>query len=228
MKRLIPLLVLLGFFLGSCNLYKKYADTAEGWEEEITNLEYRDDNEKYPDDAILFIGSSSIRRWDWIDEDMAPYIPIKRGYGGAHFTDMIHFTKRLVWPHKFQALCIFVANDITGGENDKSIPEVMRLFKEVVKTVRERYPKVPIFQIAITPTNSRWKVWPEVQKLNAAFADYCQKHDNMYYIDPSAKYLNEQGMPRSELFVGDQLHLNEEGYDIWAAAIKEELDKVLK
>jgi hypothetical protein len=112
---------------------------------------------------------------------MAPYTPIKRGYGGAHFTDLIHFTKRLVWPHKFQALCIFVANDITGIENDKSVAEVMRLFKEVVKTVRVKYPDVPIFQIAITPTNLRWKVWPEVQQLNAAFKDYCEKHDNMYF-----------------------------------------------
>ncbi len=226
--RKVLFFLLVSSFLSSCSVYKKYADTEAPWEEEISSLEDLDDIESYPEEAILFIGSSSIRRWTSIKEDMAPYKPIRRGYGGAHFTDLIHFTDRLVYPHKFQALAIFVANDITGGENDKSVKEVMRLFEEVVRTVRVKYPYVPIFQIAVTPTNSRWKVWPTVQELNASFKTYCETHENMYYIDPSEAYLDQDGKPRSELFVEDQLHLNEEGYDIWASFIKKEFDKVLK
>ncbi|MGR3811772.1 GDSL-type esterase/lipase family protein [Jiulongibacter sp. NS-SX5] len=221
-------LFVLTFLLGSCDVYKKYADSAEQWENEVTDLEFQDDIESYSDDAILFIGSSSIRLWKTIEEDMAPYEPIRRGYGGAHFYDLIHFTKRLVWPHEFQALCIFVANDITGGENDLTVNETMRLFKEVVASVRQKYPDVPIFPIAVTPTSSRWEVWPEVQKLNAAMKSYCEKKDHMYFINPSDRYLNEKGMPRDELFIRDKLHLNEDGYDIWAEEIKVELDKVLK
>ncbi|AWV97810.1 GDSL-type esterase/lipase family protein [Arcticibacterium luteifluviistationis] len=223
-------LLLLSFtgLILSCSPYKKYADTAASWEEEITKLEYKDDAESYSDDAVLFIGSSSIRIWENIKEDMAPYEPIRRGYGGAHFSDLVHFTKRLVYPHNFQALCIFVANDITGGENDRSVGEVMTLFKEVVSTVREKYPDTPIFQIAVTPTSSRWKVWPQSNKLNKALKAYCEKHDNLYFIDSVAPYLNEEGTPRDELFLGDKLHQNQAGYDIWAAEIKKELDKVLK
>ncbi|MFK7912002.1 MAG: hypothetical protein AB8F34_15580 [Akkermansiaceae bacterium] len=40
-------------------------------------------------------------------------------------------------------------------------------------------------------------------------------------------YLNEHGKPRTELFVGDKLHLNRAGYIRWAAAIKSQLDRVL-
>lgn len=226
MKNLL-LLFFTGLILG-CSPYKKYAHTEAGWEEEITKLEYRDDAESYSDDAVLFIGSSSIRIWKNIKEDMAPYEPIRRGYGGAHFSDLIHFTKRLVYPHNFQALCIFVANDITGGENDRSVGEVMTLFKEVVKTVRIKYPNTPIFQIAVTPTSSRWKVWSEVSKLNEKMKAYCERHDNLYFIDSVAPYLNEEGTPRDELFLGDKLHQNQAGYDIWSAEIKKELDKILK
>lgn len=223
-------LILLCFtvLIVGCSPYKKYADTEAGWEEEITRLEYKDDTETYSDDAVLFIGSSSIKLWKNIKEDMAPYEAIRRGYGGAHFSDLIHFTKRLVYPHNFQALCIFVANDITGGDNDRSVAEVMTLFKEVVSTVRVKYPNTPIFQIAITPTSSRWKVWPEVNKLNETLKAYCEKHDNMYFIDSVEPYLNEEGTPRDELFIGDKLHQNQDGYDIWAAEIKKALDKVLK
>ena len=40
---------------------------------------------EYPDDSILFVGSSSIRLWETIAEDMAPYPVIRRGYGGRSF-----------------------------------------------------------------------------------------------------------------------------------------------
>ena len=69
---------------------------------------------------------------------------------------------------------------------------------------------------------------PEIQKLNAAMKKYCETHENMYFIDPAARYLNAQGTPRDELFIGDKLHQNQDGYDIWAEEIKKELDKVLK
>ena len=222
------LLILLVFFIFACSPYKKYAHTAASWENEISSLEVKDDIESYSDQAVLFIGSSSIRLWDSINEDLAPYECIRRGYGGAHYTDLIHFTKRLVYPHNFRALCIFVANDITGGEKDLTVPEVMKLAKEVVKTVRAKYPNVPIFEIAVTPTESRWKVWPTIQKLNAEMKAYCESNPNMYFIDPSEAYLGSNGLPRPELFRNDKLHQTEAGYDIWGAAIKKELDKVLK
>ena len=218
----------LAFILSNCTVYKKYAGTADSWEEEVSKLEIKDDAETYSKDAILFIGSSSIRIWDNIKADMAPYEPIRRGYGGAHFSDLIHFTDRLVYPHEFKALCIFVANDITGGDNDRSVSEVMKLFKEVIHTVRVKYPTKPIFQIAITPAGSRWKVWPEIQKVNVAMKAYCEKTDNLYFIDSTAPYLNDQGIPRDELFIKDRLHQNQDGYDIWAVEIKRALDKVLK
>ncbi len=68
------------------------------WEEEIEKLEQRDANEEDPADAILFIGSSSIRRWDEIAVDMAPYRTIRRGYGGSKYSDVAVFAERLHLP----------------------------------------------------------------------------------------------------------------------------------
>ena len=90
---------------------KKYNSSSQKWEVDIAKLENLDNYEKYSNDALLFIGSSSIRRWISIKKDMAPYETIKRGYGGAHYSDIIHFSKRLVKNHKTKAILIFVAND---------------------------------------------------------------------------------------------------------------------
>ena len=102
----------------SCSPLKKYQATSAKWEKDIIKLENLDKSENYSENAILFIGSSSIRGWRTMEKDMFPYETIKRGYGGAHYTDIIHFTKRLVNNHNPKAILIFVANDIIG--NNKS------------------------------------------------------------------------------------------------------------
>ncbi len=226
MKKIYFLLPVI--LITACSPLKKYADTRSPWETEVQKLEQLDQQESYPDDAILFLGSSSIRLWKNIKEDMAPYTPIRRGYGGAHFTDLIHFTDRLSDPHKFQAIVLFVANDITGGDKDLEPKEVESLFKFFIKQVRAKHPITPVFYIQVTPTNSRWTVWDKIQEGNNLIKNYCQKHDNLYFIETAENYLGADGKPIADLFIQDQLHMKQAGYDIWKRVIKAELDKVLK
>ena len=51
--------------------------------------------------------------------------------------------------------------------------------------------------------------------LRARFAALVGKK-NTHFIGTRSIYLNENGQPRTELFVGDQLHLNRDGYIRWA------------
>lgn len=144
MKKIGSLLFII-FAFGCSPKFTKYEDAAKSWESEIQKLEVLDKSEKDPDNAILFIGSSSIRLWDNIAKDMAPYPVIRRGYGGAKFSDLIFYTERLVSPHDFRALAVFVANDISNTPEDKSPDEILKLFKEVVRIVRAKNPEKPIF-----------------------------------------------------------------------------------
>jgi hypothetical protein len=60
----------------------KYAKEASKWEKDIQKFDSLNQAEKYPDDAILFTGSSSITIWKTVGEDMAPYHAINRGFWG--------------------------------------------------------------------------------------------------------------------------------------------------
>ena len=224
------LTIFLLLLLCACSPLKKFDSTGLKWETSIKQLEDLNETEYYSDQAILFIGSSSIRRWDSIKEDVNPYKPIKRGYGGAHYYDLIHFTKRLVSPHKVKAIAIFVANDITGekeGINDLSPKEVLNLAKFVVKQIRKTHKKTPIFFIETTPTSSRWKVWNKISKANDLIKYFTSKNKNMFYIDTRTFYIKSNGMPNDEFFIADKLHLNNKGYKLWGKIIKESFDKNL-
>jgi lysophospholipase L1-like esterase len=228
MRRYI--IILLSFLLISCSPVAKYRHLPEvlSWENDIKNFEQLDKSEKYQEDAILFAGSSSIRLWTSLENDMAPYHIIQRGFGGAKLSDFAVYASRIIDPHPCKAIVLFVANDITGSDQDKKPEEVDALFKYILKTIHHSHPITPVFWIEITPTVSRWKVWPEIQKANSLIKSECNKEKNTYFITTSFAFLNEKGLPNDELFRDDQLHLTEKGYAVWTKIVREQLDKVLK
>ena len=224
---MISSLIIVGF-LTSCNVTRKYTkEASEKWEKDILKFEQLDKNEKDPNNAILFTGSSSIRLWSTLKEDVAPYQVIQRGFGGSKFSDLAVYAKRIVYPHQFRALVIFEANDITGGAADKSPEEVVKLFRNIVMTVRKKYADQPIFLFEITPTKSRWAVWPIVKQTNQMLKEACNKLHNTYFIETASAYLNKDGEPRQELFIKDMLHQNHDGYIIWGDLVRKKLDEVL-
>jgi hypothetical protein len=226
MQRYLPLFLCI--VLLSCSPVKKYQDRPEvlAWEDDIQKFEQLDKIQKYPQDAILFAGSSSIKIWTTLEIDMSPYPVIQRGYGGAKLSDFVVYADRIFAPHPCRAIVIFIANDITGSESDKSPKEVAALFRYVLKTIRKSHPDTPVFWIAVTPTAARWSVWNEIQKANNRIKDICVHNSNTWFISTDFAFLDENGKPRTELFVEDKLHLNEKGYAIWTDIIKKELEKI--
>lgn len=224
------LILILTFLAVACNPGSNYTDLSEvkAWENDIRKFEEADSLEQYPDDAILFAGSSSIRLWTTIKQDMAPYPVIQRGFGGSHLVDMVAYGERIISKHKCRAIVLFIANDITGTVEDKSPAEVASLFKHVLGIIRKSHPETPVFWVEVTPTPLRWKVWPEIQESTRLIRRICGKNDNTYAIRTDFGFLNEKGEPKQELFVADSLHLNAEGYAVWNKIIKEQLKKVLQ
>ena len=219
---LYPMMILLF----GCSPLKKFENTKSVFESEVQELEALTDYKKL-DNYLLFLGSSSIRRWNNITKQMAPYKVVKRGYGGAHFYDLIHFTDRLVSPHqKARALICFVANDISGKDSDLSPGEVFRLFKYFTRQVHRLHPGLPIYFIEITPTPSRWKFWDQISKINAKVQQYAASHSMINFISTQKKFLGPNGRPLSYLYVSDSLHLSDKAYHLWSEIIKDKLIKV--
>lgn len=216
----------------SCSLQKKYQEHDQYFEREIQKLEHRIVTD-IQDDYLLFIGSSTIRLWDSIAEDMKPYNCVRKGYGGAHYYDLIHFIDRLVKAHKnATAVIIFVANDITGIQtkthSDLTPTEVKRLFVNISNRIKKQLGhEIPIFVIETTPTPKRWEAWPKISDANDRIQTYTKKKPKLYYISTKSFYLNDLGVPDKKFFEDDNLHLNREGYQLWGKIIKNVIDKTI-
>ena len=223
------ILFLLFIVLLSCSQVKKYRDLPEvlAWENDIREFEQLDKSVKYSPEAIMVAGSSSIKLWATLETDMYPYPVIQRGYGGARLSDFAVYADRIFAPHPCRAIVIFIANDITGGDSDKSPREVAELFRYLVKIIRKTHPDTPVFWIAVTPTAARWSVWDKIQEVNTRISGICDDKDNTWFIRTDFAFLDANGKPRTELFIEDKLHLNRQGYAVWTEIVKKELKKVI-
>ena len=222
MKRFLILLLIV-----SCSPTKKFLETKEKWEKSVEDLNKLNLEITQSEDAILFIGSSSIRLWNTIEQDIEPYSSIRRGYGGAKYTDLIHFTERLVEPHNVRAVGIFVANDITGGDKDLKPKEVLNLVKYVIKSIQKTHKNKPIFIIETTPTPKRWRVWDKISQANDLISNFCSNKENLFFINTRNYFISPDGNPKDDYFRKDKLHLNKAGYSLWGNIIKESLNQIL-
>ena len=233
MHKRFPLIIvaLLAFgLLTACQNTPKAAETNK-FKPVIDKWVAQDAVNPPPKDAVLFIGSSSIRNWKSVYEDFPQYDVINRGFGGSTFADANLFIDQIVTPYQPAAIVVFEgSNDIARG---KSADEVFNDYKTFVKRTRKgekRKDPAPIFFIGITPTESRWKHWPQMRKLNNMVIQYAGKDPSLYYIDTPTPILatapEPGGPPSRELFHDDLLHLSPKGYALWTRIITPQLEAV--
>ena len=231
MRSLISFFLLgLILVLSGCSLEYKYRAHKGYFEEEVQKLEELDEYQNM-EDYLLFMGSSSIRLWKTVAEDMKPYPAIKRGYGGAHYYDFIHYVERLIDDKdQAQAVLIFVANDITGKNSwdkrhkDLSPREIEKLVKVITKKIHKQLsPDLPIYIIETPPTPSRWHVWDKISEANDLIKEFTDQKPNLHFISTRNHFFNDRGRPEGKFFRRDSLHLSDAGYDLWEEIIKKNL-----
>ena len=174
-----------------------------------------------PTGEFLFIGSSSIRRWKSLEEDMKPLKVINRGFGGAHTKHINRHIDKIVFPYEPKAIIFFCgSNDING----LNLPEdVFAEFKIFYNSLKERLPKTVVFALSIQPSPSRFDQRTRQVEWNDAVSNLAKTDPNLVYVDVSSPMLSLDKKPRLELYTDDTLHMNAEGYKIWTKLVREKL-----
>lgn len=168
---------------------------------------------------ILFTGSSSIRKWYSLSEDMAPLPVLNRGFGGAITPQVNYFADQYILTHRPKLIVLYCGeNDIANDRDPAQYPfESFKVFDQLI----EYYlPETHILYIAMKPSPSRWKYWDKFVEGNRLIQEHCQGDDRLEYIAIDEVMLNKSGEPNSSIFVRDRLHLNKEGYRRWTEYIK--------
>jgi len=192
------------------------------WEPEIQAFESMDRTNPPPQGAALFLGSSSIRKWTTLAEDMEGIQTVRRGFGGSRIADSTEFAGRIVFPYKPRMIVFYAGdNDIAEGATPD---RVLADFKAFVEKIHARSPDLPIAFISIKPSMARWERIDALRVANALVRHYCESGHGLKYIDVYTLMLGCDGRPLPELFEGDGLHLNRAGYKLWTRIIRPHLE----
>jgi lysophospholipase L1-like esterase len=175
-----------------------------------------DRQNSHPPDAVLFVGSSSVVRWQTA-ERFPDLTVINRGFGGSHISDVNHFIEETVLRYE-PSLIVFYAgnNDIAGG---KTPHQVLEDYQAFVGGVHQHSPVTPILFISIHPSPLRWTDWPEMNEANALIRTWSASNPGLHYVDVATPMLRDGREPSADLFVEDRLHLSEAGYDLWTPLV---------
>lgn len=191
---------------------------------EIAAFEAWDRQNSFPHDAILFVGSSSIRMWQ--TAEAFPNLPvINRGFGGSVVSDAIHFAPRIVLKYKPRLIVFYSGdNDIASGMSADRVFEDVRGF---VDLVHRELPDTRLIFLPIKPSRARWSHWPEMQQVNARVADLARSDDRLDVVDTATPLLGRDGRPQHELYLADGLHLNKKGYALWNGTLLPVLQRAM-
>ena len=174
---------------------------------------------------ILFIGSSSFTNW----KDVQDYFPaspiINRGFGASTLVDQVRYVKDIVYPYRPKQIVIYCGENDLATSDTVSARTVYNRFRQLFNLIRGKFPNTPIIYISMKPSPSRQLLMPKMREGNALIQRFLKTKKQTGFIDVYKEMIDDEGKPRSELFLDDNLHMNKSGYAIWKKAIEPYLKK---
>lgn len=169
--------------------------------------------------VILFTGSSSIRFWSGLRKDFPNRNVLNRGFGGSEMSDLLYYSESLILKYNPKKIFIYEGdNDINSG---KSAEEILANADKLLSLLRAHLPaKVKIIFISAKPSIARWHLKEKYEEFNRKLMVWTSTRKNVLYADVWTPMLDSAGEVRKDLFIEDNLHMNQLGYSIWATVIR--------
>ena len=186
------------------------------WEPEIRAFEKKDQLQPPPQNAILFVGSSSIRKWTTLTNDFPGLQVINRGFGGSQIDDSTAFSSRIIFPYHPRIIVFYAGdNDLALG---KSPDQVVAEYTNFVGVVHAQLAQTRIVFISIKPSLARWNLRDQIVETNRRIA--AMKEPYLSFVDIYPSMLGSDGKPEKDLLLEDGLHPSEKCYQLWASLIR--------
>ncbi|MGE4285360.1 MAG: GDSL-type esterase/lipase family protein [Phycisphaerae bacterium] len=184
----------------------------ERWANDAKVFAELDAKNSFPENEVLFVGSSSIRNWKTADA-FKGFKVINRGFGGTIVADCLYYAEPFILKYKPRVVVLY------AGDNDCSIgipvDNILRDFVQLEQKIHEKLPCTQIICLGIKLSVSRENCWPAMRKVNELYANHCSKTAYLTYFDVDAPLKGSGGRPKAEYYLGDNLHLTDAGYAVW-------------
>ena len=196
---------------------------------------------------ILFYGSSGFTRWKPkygmrpLEEEIlgkdGSLACINHGFGSSTAEELLYYYPRAIKPWEPRALVISIVHNDRGWGYSPN--EIMTNLAKLMEMARTDFPGIKLYLCDTRPTykyNS-----DSVARFCADFhqlcKEYCDRHEDTtlvrhadcadFWIDPADAGAFDAEKIRRDIYVDDEIHFNQLGYDIYRDFMTKVLDDVL-
>jgi lysophospholipase L1-like esterase len=204
---------LMALAIGTTSLAAQVADPdPQRFAEAFAEFAAWDAKNAWPENGILFVGSSSIVRWNTAES--FPGLPvINRGFGGSQASDVIPWVEKAVLKYDPAVVVYYEGdNDTEAGKKADQIFADIREFSEAVLAAD---PTTVVLLLSVKPSPRRWRWQSEMNATNALIRQYADSKPTVEYVDVATPMLGRDGQPIPNLYVEDRLHMTAAGYEVW-------------
>lgn len=193
------------------------------YEDEVRRLENEGQQTDHKADTI-FYGSSSIRLWTGVYDDLKELNPVNLGFGGSTLAACVWFFDRVMKSWNPKRLIVYAGdNDLGDGRHPE---EIFIFFQQLVVRANRRFGNIPCYFISLKPSISRWHMADQFKFTNKIIeAEIASYKNNWRFIDIFNAMLDANGYPKKEYYLDDGLHLSPEGYQLWKQIINDHMHR---
>lgn len=186
---------------------------------EIAAFRYSDSISFPPKDAILFVGSSSFRKWTDVQDYFPGYTIINRGFGGSQLENVIYYADKIIYPYHPKQVIIYCGDNDFAYDTTVTAQVVSSRFRKLFSLIRQHLPSANIGFVSIKFSPSRKQFWNKMKETNHLIDHFLSKEKNAEFIDVTKAMVDEDGNVRTDIYQNDMLHLKPSGYKIWQKII---------
>lgn len=189
--------------------------------------------------GIVFYGSSGFTRWKpkYGHRPLEQDIPgcINRGFGSSTAEELLYYYPRLIRPLAPKALVVSIVHNDRGM--GYSPDEILTNLAKLFEFARTDFPGIRLYACDCRPTlkfvtEDRLRFMEEFNRL---LKQYCDRHEDTTFIDhihhpiwfEDPRDAGDYTKVRRDLFVEDDVHFNQLGYDLYTRFMEEKLADIL-
>jgi lysophospholipase L1-like esterase len=175
-----------------------------------------------PDNAIIFIGDSLIQSLA-----VSAVTPSGVNYGIGNDTSLGVINRLSEYSSIRRSKIVIIAI----GLNDLSRRDPNDVIKNCENIINFIPPNIDIVFSAVHPVNENFykqqgKNNERINQLNSDLKLLCSKHSNSHFISIADLLIDETQNLSNEYHVGDGVHLNYKGYEIWIKELKRKIEEL--
>lgn len=171
-------------------------------------------------DHLVFIGDSLTEWYDWRKRFPGSKV-MNLGISGETVEELLDRRDRIREIVKDPHVVFLMTgiNNVLMERYDISGP-----FREIVRNLATWYKSATIVVQSLLPVDMPWIGNDLIRDVNRKLKEIAEQ-ENAEYLDVYGSFVDDDGNVKPGLLSGDGVHLADKGYEVWAEAVEEFLDK---